>query len=87
MADFPVNEAILSIIMNDCMWSVIWLSKLMNHQNHKTQTIIEAEQSRLQDIRNVAGEFYWIFIVADMQNRILENIVSVGATNRESTQN
>ena len=68
LGDFSVNEAIRCIFMNHCMWAAIWLSEegenvkiiLVNHQNHKTRTIIQTAQARLRDLRDVAGEFYGI---------------------------
>ena len=51
--------------MNDCMWAVFYLSEegdtreriLVNHQIHRTQTIIETAHARPQDLTNVAAEF------------------------------
>ena len=59
--------------MNDCMWAFFHLSAegdtfkkmLVNHQLHKTQTILETVQARLQDLTNVAADIYGA-------NRILE---------------
>ena len=54
--------------MNDCMWTVFHTGEedgtskriLVNQQIHKTQSINEAVQARLQDFTNVAPEFYGI---------------------------
>ena len=54
----PVNAAIWTSFMADCMWAAIWLSEkeethrrvAMNHQLSKTQTLIEAVQARLRDL-------------------------------------
>ena len=62
--NFPMHDAIWS----NCLWAVLCLSEEdekfkripVNHQIHKTKTIIETVQARLQDLTNVAAEFHGI---------------------------
>ena len=60
-----MNDTNWSMFKNDCMWSVFCASEesekfqgkiLVDHQIHKTHTIIETVQARLQDLTNVATE-------------------------------
>ena len=71
------------MFMNDCMWAVFCLSEegetfervLVNHQIHKTQTIVDTVQARLQDVTNVAAKFCGIrksIHTTKLAKRILE---------------
>ena len=78
--NFLLGEAIWSMFMNDCMWAVFYLSEegenfkrfLGNHQSHKSQTIIETVQARLQDLTKRCRRILWNFILAKLANRILD---------------
>ena len=48
----------------------------VNHQIHKTQTMIETLQARLQDLANVAAKHKGISL-AELANRALEQIASI----------
>ena len=48
----------------------------VNHQIHKTQTMIETLQARLQDLANVAAKHKGISL-AELANRTLEQIASI----------
>ena len=48
----------------------------VNHQIHKTQTMIETLQARLQDLANVAAKHKGISL-AELTNRTLEQIASI----------
>ena len=73
--------------MNDCMLAVFCLSEegekfrviLVNHQIHKSR-LCKLDFKTSQTL----PKSLWDFIVPELANRILDKIVSVGATNRES---
>ena len=79
--NFPVNEAIWSMFRNGCMWAVFYLSEegenvkriMVTRHSHKTQTIIETVQVRLQNLKNNASLFCPRNCAAAVsENRILE---------------
>ena len=69
------------MFMNDCVWAVFCLSEeiekfkgiLVDHKNHKTQTVIENVQARLQDLTNVAAEFNGISVWQNWQTEFWNN--------------
>ena len=55
--------------------------------DHKTQTNLETAQARVRDVRDSAGVFRGrVYIVAELEHRVMEKFDSVGATTGESIE-
>ena len=81
--------------MDCCMWAILYLSEqgetfkiiLVNHQNHRSQTVIWTVQARLQDLTNVAAEICEMSSWPKWQTESWKNLVSVGVTKRTYIEN